>query len=47
VRAASGRTCGGLNVSVKSPRMPLARLAGEFLGPMQAAAAKLGQYLVL
>lgn len=47
VKAASGRTCGGLNVSVRSPRMPLARLTSEFLGPMQAAAEKLGKFLVL
>ena len=47
VRAASGRACGGLNVSVKSPRIPLARFTSEFLAPMQAAADKLGQFLVL
>ncbi|OZI21860.1 IclR family transcriptional regulator [Bordetella genomosp. 7] len=47
VRAASGRTCAGLNVSVKSPRIPLARFSSEFLAPMQAAAEKLGQFLVL
>lgn len=47
VRAASGKACGGLNVSVKSSRVPLARLTGEFLAPMQAAANRLGQFLVL
>ncbi|MCD0503808.1 IclR family transcriptional regulator domain-containing protein [Bordetella petrii] len=47
VTAASGRACGGLNVSVKSPRLALSKFAAEFLAPMQVAASKLGQFLVL
>ncbi|MFJ1301496.1 IclR family transcriptional regulator C-terminal domain-containing protein [Pseudomonadota bacterium AL_CKDN230030165-1A_HGKHYDSX7] len=47
VRSASGQVVSAINVSVKATRLPLARMTGEILPAAQAAAEKIGRFLVL
>lgn len=46
VRAASGKICSGLNVSIRSSQVPSKQLVSEYLAPMQAAAETIGKFLV-